>query len=168
MSSGNRRMAGWSQLPVRGQMVLLIMTKRRNFFGKLFASVWFPLIAFHHYWREFDGAYTDMDLLLVGVVTVVLGTAIFMYFPITNKIETYSPAWFLGLLILANFFVGGWIMTDPYFLPLPIAYRAWGEYIFILGLLIPVIHFVTPKSHTSRKGSFFKRIRLKPIENNQT
>lgn len=160
-------MAGRNRLRVRGQMVLSIMTKRRKFLGKLFASVWIPLIAFYRYWREFDGAYTDMDLLLGGVVTAVLWTAIFMYIPIANKIEPFSPAWFLGLLILANFFVGGWIMTDPYFLSLPIAYRAWGEYILILGLLISVIHFVIPKSRTSRKGSFFKRIRLKPIENAQ-
>ena len=79
MSSGNRRMAGRNRLRVRGQMVLSIMAKRRKFLGKLFASVWIPLIAFHRYWREFDGAYTDMDLLLGGVVTAVLWTAIFMY-----------------------------------------------------------------------------------------
>ncbi len=160
-------MVARNQLPDRGQMVISVMTKRRKFFGKIFASVLFPLIAFHGYWREFDGAYADMDLLWIGVVMVVLGTAIFMYFPIANKIETFSPAWFLGLLILVNFVVGGWIMTDPYFLPLPIAHRAWGEYIFIFGLLIPIIHFLALKSHTSQKGSFFKRIRLKSTDNNQ-
>lgn len=142
-----------------------MMTTRKKFFGKLFVSIFFPLLAFRVYWAEFDGAYTNMDLLLGGVVTVALCTAVFMYFSIANKIERFSPAWFFALLIVVNLVVFGWIISSLF--SLPIAYRAAGMYMLSFGLLLPMIHFVALKSHTSQKGSFYKRIRLNPTENAQ-
>lgn len=135
--------------------------KRNKFVGKLILSVLHSLLAFHSYWRAFDGAYSDMDLLWGGVVTVVLSMAIFMYEPVAKKIQTFSFAWFFGLLIVINLLVGGWIISDPYFLRLPLVYRAWGEYMLMLGILLPITHQLfhyTGKRR--RKGSFFKRIRL--------
>ena len=142
------------------------MTKRKKFFGKLFVSVWFSLVAFHSYWREFDGAYTGMDLLWGGVVAVTLGMAIFAYFPIAHKIEHFSLAWFLVLFIVLGLLSFGWVLSGVFHLPL--LYRAWGEYILWIGLVIPWVHQIFHYAGKPRqKGSFFKRIRLKPTESAQ-
>ncbi len=138
------------------------MSRIKEFAGRLSIPVVYSLIGFYNYWWAFDGAYTGMDLLWGGLVTGVLAVAVFMYFPIAKKIENYSPAWFLGLLISVNLFVGGWIISDPYFLRLPVVHRAWGEYMFAFGILMPIIHILYRSAGKPReKGAFFKRTRLK-------
>lgn len=139
--------------------------KTKKFAGRLSVSIGYSLICFYNYWRAFDGAYTKMDLLWGGMVTVVLSMAIFMYEPVAKKIQTFSLAWFFGLLIVTNLLVGGWVISDPYFLRLPLVYRAWGEYILMLGILIPIMHQVFRHINKPRqKDAFFKRIRLKPTD----
>ena len=133
--------------------------KKNKFVGRLILPVLFPLINFFHYWTTFDGAYTDMDLLWGGIVAVALGVAIFMYFPIAQKIEHFSFAWFTVLLVFIGIFGFGWVLSTTHF---PLPYTAWGNYALSFAISIPVIHQLLHYAYKPRsKGSFFKRIRLK-------
>ncbi len=53
---------------------------------------------------------------------------------------------------------------DYYYLP--VAFRAWGEYMLFFGIWMPTIHMVLHNIGKPRKkGSFFKRIML--VENGE-
>ena len=106
------------------------------------------------YWREFDGAYTEMDLLWGGVVAVALGVVIFVYEPIAKKIEHFSLAWFFVLFIFLGLLGFGLILSDFHF---PLPYRAWGNYTLWFAISIPFTHQLFHYSGKPRKGSFFKR-----------
>ena len=147
-------------------MVISPMIQIKKFVGRLAIPALSLLIPFRWYLMTFDGAYSKMDFSSGVVVSIALGVAIFMYEPIAKKIERFSMAWFLVLLISVSLFVGGWIIADPYFLRLPLTHRAWGEYMLAFGFLIPIIHFIFNYVGKPReKESFFKRIRLKPTDN---
>ncbi|MCY3629049.1 MAG: hypothetical protein F4120_06700 [Rhodothermaceae bacterium] len=136
--------------------------KKNKFVGRLILPVIFPLIPFRMYWSEFDGAYTDMDLLWGGIVAVALGVAIFRYEPLAKRIEHFSPAWFFVLFIFLGLLGFGIILSDLYF---PLPYRAWGNYAVHFAILMPGTHQIfhyAGKKH--QKGSFYKRMRLTPTD----
>jgi len=66
--------------------------KKNKFMGRLILPVLYPLIAFYMYWSEFNGTYTDMDLLWGGIVAVALGVAIFLYEPLAKRIEHFDAS----------------------------------------------------------------------------
>jgi len=118
--------------------------------------VLFPLIAFRMYWMEFDGAYTEIDLLWGVPITVASGVAIFLYEPLAKKIEHFSLAWFFVLFIVLSILGNGLVLSDLYF---PRSYRAWGNYMVHFAISIAFAHQLFHYSGKPRKeGSFFKRI----------
>lgn len=121
----------------------------------------YPLIAFYMYWSEFNGTYTDMDLLWGGIVAVALGVAIFLYEPLAKRIEHFSPAWFLLFLVFIGIFGFGWVLSTTHF---PLPYTAWGSYALWFAILMPVIHQLFHNVDKRQKGSFYKRIRFTPDE----
>lgn len=139
--------------------------KKNKFIGRLILPVLFPLIAFHMYWSEFNGAYTDMDLLWGGIVAVALGVVIFLYEPLAKRIEYFSLAWFLLLLVFIGIFGFGWVLSTTHF---PLPYTAWGSYALWFAILMPVIHQLFHYVDKRQKGSFYKRIRLTPTEDIHT
>ncbi len=138
--------------------------KKNKFVGRLILPVLYAPIGFFNYLATFDGAYTNVDLLWGGVIAVVLGVAIFMYFPIAQKIDHFSPAWFFVLLIFLGLLGLGWVLSSTHF---PLPYTAWGNYAFSFAVLIPVIHQLFHYAYRCQKGSFFKRVRLKPTDDAQ-
>ncbi|MCY4170878.1 MAG: hypothetical protein OXE59_03065 [Bacteroidetes bacterium] len=139
--------------------------KKNKFIGRLILPVLFPLTAFHNYRSEFNGAYTDMDLLWGGIVAVALGVAIFLYEPLAKRIEHFSLAWFLLLLVFIGIFGFGLFLSSTHF---PLPYTAWGSYAVWFAILMPVIHQLYHNVDKRQKGSFYKRIRLKPTDDVHT
>ena len=134
--------------------------------AKCFVAVCVPLIAFYNYWRQFDGTYSEMDLLWAGVVSIFLGMAIFMYFPVAKKIENFSMAWFFMLNIFVFLMFCGVIFSA---FDMPIIDRAWGYYILYFATSIPVIHYLFRYTGKHRqKDSFFKRIRIDEQEKRES
>ena len=134
--------------------------KTRMFFARLTASLVYPLLGFVNYWRAFDGEADQADLLSGIVVSGVLSVAIFMYFPIAKKVENFSLAWFLGLIVSLNLVLcGGYVMSGSLYSP--VEFRAWGNYMLLFGVFMPVMHVIFRSIGKPRKkGAFFKRIRL--------
>lgn len=129
--------------------------KKNKFVGRLILPVLYPLIALRMYWKEFNGAYTEIDLLWGVLITVASGVAIFLYEPLAKKIEHFSLAWFFVLFVFLGLLGSGLVLSDLYF-PLPL--RAWGNYAVWFAISIPWIHQLYHYSGKPRKGSFFKRI----------
>ena len=133
--------------------------KKNKFVGRLILSVIIPIIPFRMYWSEFNGAYTDMDLLWGGIVAVAFGVAIFLYEPLAKRIEPFSPAWFLVLFIFLGL-LGFGIALSGLYLPL----RTWGIYALFIAIFIPMLHQLFRHVDKRQKGSFYKRMRLSPTE----
>ncbi len=132
--------------------------KKRKFLAKIFASVSFTLIGFHHYLQTFGGAYSQGDLLWGIGVTIVSCMVAFMYFSVARKIEFLSPAWFTALFTVITLMLYGTVMSVN---SLGVENEAWGEYIFWFGITIFSVHHLS--RHFEKplgKDSFFKRIRL--------
>ena len=83
-------------------------------------AVLFPAFAFIRYWREFDGGYSQVDLLWGTLVSVTLGVAIFAYFPMAVKIQRFSTAWNIGVFVMIFFTCIGWMMLNAEFQPITV------------------------------------------------
>ena len=133
------------------------MIKKNKFVGRLILPIIFPLSALYFYWREFDGAHTEMDLLWGVLITVALGVGIFLYEPLAKKTELFSPAWFFMLFQILFILVIGFLLSG-----LHLPFRAWGNFAIYSAISIATAHQLFHYSDKPRKeGSFFKRISLK-------
>lgn len=126
---------------------------------RLCISIIFPLFAFYWYWQVFDEKNSDVDLLRGAVISMVLAITIFLYLPTGKKIERFSIAWGLGLILtlfLASMglIMSGFIGSAEF---IPIETKAWGEYIFFFAIWMPVIHELASSWDKPYKWSFFKR-----------
>lgn len=118
---------------------------KNTHFRGIVGSVGYPLLAFWIYWQAFDGDYTETDILWGVVVTVILASAIYLYFPIAKRVEYGSIIWFFGLfamiclLALGTVLVGFW---THWIIDIPVAERARGEYIMYFAIFMLVIHVI--------------------------
>ncbi|MXW69345.1 MAG: hypothetical protein F4Z61_05390 [Acidimicrobiia bacterium] len=117
----------------------------------------YPLGSFIVYWLGLrsDVSYDGTDLLWGSLVTAILTIILYLYFPLSKKIERFSPAWGLGVSMGSSLFFFGLILEH-------LIENAWGNYMWFFGLWITVHFLGLPKEHKSYKWSFFKRAR--PIE----
>ena len=132
---------------------------------RLWFSVGLPLFSFVFYWADVgrrnlgsgDNPYsgTATDLMRGAFVTIVLIVALWLYFPVSEKIERFSPAWSFGITCGTSFFFIGLMMQN-------IGGYAWGAYAWFFFLWITADFIGMPKTRTDEKDhewSFFNRAR---------
>lgn len=99
---------------------------------------------------------TATDLILGALVTIILIIALWLYFPLSRKIERFSPAWSFGITCGTGFFFIGLMMDN-------IGGYAWGAYawFFFLWIMADFVCMPNDRGREQRfKVSFFKRVRL--------
>ena len=143
-----------------------------NRLTRLWYSVVLPSGSFVFYWANIGRGNlggggnpysgTATDLILGALVTIILIIALWLYFPLSRKIERASPAWSLGIICGIGFFLIGLMMDS-------VGGYAWGTYAWFFFLWITA-DFVGMPNNRGReqrfKVSFFKRVRpIKDAEN---
>ena len=127
-----------------------------------------PLYLLFIWWKAFDGAYTQSDVLWITAISISLAIGLYLYLPIAKKVKTFSLIWFIFLGATIFFVSEGLIgigfdgvdIDEEFF---PISFRAWGEFKLYFGLWIPVIYLGSKFHNRPNKWSqsaFFERIRL--------
>ena len=137
-----------------------------NRIPRLWYSVVLPLGGFVFYWAEIGRGNlggggnpysgTATDLILGALVTIILIIALWLYFPLSRKIERFSPAWSFGITCGTGFCLIGLMMDN-------IGGYAWGAYAFLFFLCFTVDFIDMPNDRGREqrfKVSFFKRTRL--------
>ena len=134
-----------------------------NRLTRLWYSVGLPSGSFVFYWaaigrgnlggggNPYSGTATD--LILGALVTIILIIALWLYFPLSRKIERFSPAWSLGITCGTGFFFIGLMMDN-------IGGYVWGAYawFFFLWITVDFIGMPNDRGREQRyKLSFFKR-----------
>ncbi len=118
---------------------------KNTHFRRIVGSVGYPLLAFWIYWKAFDGGYTETDILWGVVVTIILASAIYLYFPIAKRVEYGSIIWFFGLFAMICLLALGTVLQGlwtHWIIDIPVAEQAWGEYIMYFAIWTPIIDMI--------------------------
>ncbi len=139
------------------------LCQMKKIFVRLVCSLLYPLIGLWGYYWDLgralergglDGGYS-LYLFLGAVVTIILIMAIYLYFPVAEKIEPGSIVSYIGLFIVVVLLLFGWdIKTYEFSTDLE---RAWGDYMWWIGLWTPVIHGIAREQNRRYKWSFWGR-----------
>ena len=115
---------------------------RRTMRHRLWFSIGLPLFSFVFYWADIGRGNlggggnpysgTATDLIFGALVTVILIAVLYLYFPVSEKIERFSPAWSFGITCGTGFFFIGLMMQN-------IGGCAWGAYAWFFFCGSPLI-----------------------------
>ena len=113
--------------------------------------------AFAMYWIGFRD-YSEPNLFLGAIASIIFGVT--LYLPDHLKIERFSPAWGIGIILGIGLLVVGLVFSfteTP-----PTALNSWDQFMWFSGLWITLEFAGLPKEYKPYEWSFFKRVR--PIE----